>query len=107
MKLMATVLMAAVMAGGCSMVLQQRSGKTPGVACSNSRLYPAIDTIGGAIVMAAGAAALGYAWSKNHESFVLPSGGAVFAGWVGVSSGLSGYGMASACEQQSTGVATR
>lgn len=84
------------------MALQQRPSKTPGAACSNSRLYPAIDTIGGAVMMAAGAAVLGYAWSQNHESLVLPSGGAVFVGWLGVASGMSGYGMASECERSTT-----
>lgn len=104
MKLLSAVMLAVVatMAGGCSIALQERPDRARPTGCSTSRTYPAVDTIAGATIMAVGAAALAYAWGRNHEALVLPASGAFFGGWVGVESGTSGYRMASECERISS-----
>ena len=104
MKLMLTVMCAVVVAlGGCSIALQERPSKTSPVACSSSTTYATIDTVAGIAGMVAGGVALAYVEAKNHEPYVLPAGATLFAGWLGVESGIEGRRMASECERRVTG----
>lgn len=113
--LVSVALMAALAMGegGCAFAFQQHTPAPPDPSyatapCSDSHLFPVLDTVVGAVIASVGVAGLGYAWGRNHEGYVLPSGSALMLGWVTLGSARSGYRWSAQChERGSAGLAAR
>lgn len=102
MKLAAMV--AAVSAvSGCAMTFQERPPKTRTAVthCAESSPLPVIDVVAGSVAMAAATAGLYYAWGRNHEQYVLPSGATALGGMIALGSARSGFGWVSECRNRS------
>ena len=108
MKLLATVAAMALAGSGCAMTFQERPPKTHTASnhCAESSPLPVIDTIVGATAMAAAVAGLYYAWGRNHEGYVLPSGATAVGGMIMLGSARSGFGWEAQC-QSGAGIAAR